>query len=140
MDRHPYMAPYSFHITPTLRGKWWIPTCNVTPTPYSTPSLTSVQSPRLAEGTGILLLPCLFNQSGKYDGCKRTLFCKPSIIFLNNSYASHVLRLVQLCDKRSRLHAECLLTPLSSKDVIKHDCVCQYRSQSHQRTGYLYRK
>jgi len=37
-------------------------------------------------------LPCLFNRSGKYDGCRRTLLCKPSIVFFffNNSYASHV--------------------------------------------------
>ena len=50
------------------------------------------------------------------------------------------LSLVQLCYRHSRLHAERLLAPLSSKDVSKHDCICQYRSQSHQRTGYLDRK
>jgi len=42
-------------------------------------------------------------------------------------------------DRHSGLHAERLLTPLSSRDVRKHYCMCQYRSQSHQRTGYLYR-
>jgi len=58
-----------------------------------------------------------------------------------SSVRSGSARLSSACsDRHSRLHAERLLTHLSSRDVSKHDCMCQYRSQSYQWAEYLYRK